>query len=362
MEKMLRRLLGEDMELRVVSVRARSAGARRSEPDRAGHHEPRRERARRHARAAASSRIETANVVLDEAYAASTTGVTPGRYVMLAVTDTGIGMDAATRARIFEPFFTTKEQGKGTGLGLSTVFGIVQQSGGHVWVYSEPGKGTTFKVYFPRADASWRSRGPTPAPRAATRAAPRRSCSSRTTSRCACLPHHPAAQRVPRPRSAERREALLLCEQFTAKIHLLLTDVVMPQMSGRQLAKRLAMRPEMKVLCMSGYTENQSSGTACSRRGSRSCRSRSPRTPCPEGAGGSRWSTWTEPAAWPQVQQSRARTAGERQLPGVSALSRAARDLLRADCPWLPSARPSRPSWTLIRRCVRCRSTRSRSG
>jgi len=198
--------------------------------------------------------ISTSNVTLDETFSHDSK-VAPGPYVLLSVTDTGVGMDADTKLRIFEPFFTTKEQGKGTGLGLSTVYGIVKQSGGYISVYSEAGLGTSFKVYLPRLDAA------AEAPAAAS------GSRLQTGTETILLVEDEDGVRALTRQLLQKQgysvletrhggEALLLCERHQGSIQLLLTDVVLSQMSGRELAQRLAvLRPEMKVLFMSGYSE-----------------------------------------------------------------------------------------------------------
>ncbi len=201
--------------------------------------------------------IETANVELDDAYAQRHASVQPGRYVMVAVSDTGLGMDAETQARIFEPFFTTKAKGKGTGLGLSTVYGIVKQSGGSIWVTSEPRTGTTFKVYLPRVAKSAAEGVPRPA------AVPRP-----LETRTVLVVEDEAAIRSLARRILERdgfrvldapngREAEKVVSGNPEKIDVLLTDLVMPDMGGTELAKRLlAKRPDLRVVLMSGYTDD----------------------------------------------------------------------------------------------------------
>src|SRR5271169_4624757 len=199
--------------------------------------------------------IETTNTFLGEAYARDHLGVVSGPYVQLSVSDSGQGMDKETLSRIFEPFFTTKEQGFGSGLGLATVYGIVRQSGGHIWVYSEPGRGTTFKIYLPRVSGI--------SDKAVVGS--EREEFSQGSETILLVEDSQLLARVTRDflvsagyrvlLAAEAAEALQIAEGYPSRIHILLTDVVMPHMNGRELSEELLKkRPEMKVLFMSGHT------------------------------------------------------------------------------------------------------------
>jgi PAS domain S-box-containing protein len=255
MDKMLQRILGEDIEL--VLVERKAIGRVKADPS---HIEQVVLNLVVNARDAMPKggklTIETENVVLDEGYEQSHLPAKAGSYVMLAVSDTGTGIDRETQKRIFEPFFTTKEQGKGTGLGLSTVFGIVQQSGGNIWVYSEPGKGTTFKIYLPRVDAEADVLQPTVVPTTLRGSETILLVEDEEQVRTVALSilRKQGYQVIVAEHAGE---ALLICERHPETIDLLVTDVVMPQMSGPELAKRLVvLRPAMKVLCLSGYTDD----------------------------------------------------------------------------------------------------------
>ncbi len=201
--------------------------------------------------------IETRNVTLDSDYVADHQTVETGEYVLLAVTDTGCGMDAGTQARIFEPFFTTKEKGKGTGLGLSTVYGIVKQSGGTIGIESKPGQGTTCKIFFPKVDETAQGAE-------VTGVAPGRAYGRETI---LVVEDDPAVRGLVHEALRHNGyevlvarhgiEALLTGAKHMGPIHLLLTDVVMPQMSGPEVAEKLTgLRPEIKVLYMSGYPDH----------------------------------------------------------------------------------------------------------
>ncbi len=258
-EKMLRRLIGEDVQL--VTVLGGDLGRVKADP---GQMEQVIVNLAVNARDAMPEGgkliIETGNVDLDAAYARGRPDARPGAHVMLAISDTGHGMDTETLSHMFEPFFTTKEQGKGTGLGLATVYGIVRQSGGHITVYSEPGHGTTFKVYLPRFAEDEDEEVPM------TRAAVAEPAPSGTET--ILLVEDEASLRVMIREILESagyevlegptpEEALAAAGAHAATIHLVLTDVVLPRLSGRQVAEALrSSRPDVKVLFMSGYTDD----------------------------------------------------------------------------------------------------------
>ena len=256
MERMLGRLIGENVEL--ATVLRPDTGAVRADP---GQIEQVLMNLVVNARDAMPGggklTVETAQVVLDESYSRTHAGVTPGVYAMIAVSDTGTGMDAETRLHIFEPFFTTKEHGKGTGLGLSTVYGIVKQHGGDIWVYSELGKGTTFKIYLPLAAAPAVA-GPieSAAPRAGSHGEMVLLVEDEQGVRK--LVRGVLELQGYRVLEADSGEtALDLAASYQGPIDLLLTDIVMPKMGGRELAAALAPRhPGIKVLYLSGYTDH----------------------------------------------------------------------------------------------------------
>jgi CheY-like chemotaxis protein len=199
--------------------------------------------------------IESSNVTLDQSYRAEHPGVQPGPHVMLAITDSGTGMSAEVRQRIFEPFYTTKEMGKGTGLGLATVYGMVKQGGGWIWVYSEPGKGTTFKIYLPRTD------------KPLSAVTPAGVGDVRGDETILIVEDQPEVRALAVTGLASfgyhvhgvgtGREAVNFCREFPGHIHLVVTDVVMPDMNGREVAMQvLGLRPGSLILFMSGYTTN----------------------------------------------------------------------------------------------------------
>jgi len=256
LDTMLRRLIGEDIE--VLTVPGRDVGAVKADP---GQIEQVIMNLAVNARDAmprgGKLTLETNNTELDEAYAREQSPLQPGRYVMLAVSDTGFGMDADTQAHIFEPFFTTKEVGKGTGLGLSTVYGIVKQSGGYIWVYSEPQRGTTFKIYFPRIDQ----------PVNGVRAEKRETGKLRGTETILLVEDNEQVRQLTSSvladcgykvlSAASPEEGLALCRAHQPEIQLLVTDVILPRMKGPQLAQQVKqISPRIRVLYVSGYTSD----------------------------------------------------------------------------------------------------------
>ncbi len=256
LDKMLRRVIGEDIEL--VTFLSEDLGRVKTDP---GQIEQAVMNLAVNAKDAmphgGKLTIETANVELDENYAQIHPGVVPGRYVMLAVSDRGVGMAPEVKDRIFDPFFTTKEIGKGTGLGLSTAYGIVKQSRGNIWVYSEPGHGSTFKVYLPRVDDLMEE----------LRAKEIQEEMPRGTETILVVedeePLRRLAVRVLQDQgyrvldAAQGNDALLLLKRHPGLTHLVITDLIMPGMSGPELSRRIkAIHAGIKVLYMSGYAPN----------------------------------------------------------------------------------------------------------
>jgi PAS domain S-box-containing protein len=253
-EKMLRRLIGEDVEL-VTALNPIHATVRIDPSQLEQVIMNLVVNARDAMPGGGRVTIETVSIELSDAYARTHWPATPGRYAMLAVADTGVGMDELTQAHIFEPFFTTKELGKGTGLGLSMVYGIVKQSGGFIWVYSEPGKGATFKIYLPLVDETAES----------MRQTSEIEIVPRGTETVLLVEDEPAVRAVVQQVlerhgysvlvAPDGQLALNVLAGHPGEVHLLLTDVVMPGMSGRQLAAQFSvLRPDARVLFMSGYT------------------------------------------------------------------------------------------------------------
>ncbi len=253
-EKMLRRLIGEDVEL--ITRLTADLGSILADPGQIQ---------QIIMNLAVNSRdampeggtliIETSNVDLDESYRAQHPGVTPGPHIMLAITDTGVGMSPEISARIFEPFFTTKELGKGTGLGLATVYGMVKQGQGWIWVYSEPGRGTTFKIYLPRTDQE------------PSQARPVVKADLHGSETILVVEDEEEVRKLALAGlrgfgysvygAGSGREALAFCRDFSQTIHIVVTDVVMTDMNGREVATQISLvRPDASILFMSGYTAN----------------------------------------------------------------------------------------------------------
>jgi len=256
LDTMLRRLIGEDID--VLTVPGRDLGSVKADP---GQVEQIIMNLALNARDAMPNggklTLETENTELDHAYAREHQPAQPGHYVMLAVSDTGTGMSQETQAHIFEPFFTTKEVGKGTGLGLSTVYGIVKQSGGYIWVYSEPDRGTTFKIYLPRVDQPVEGMGAekrTGDVQRGTETILLVEDDAQLRQLATAVLGHCGYRVLP---AANADEGLTLCRENHRDIHLLITDVVMPGMNGRQLAQQVnRISSSIRVLYISGYTSN----------------------------------------------------------------------------------------------------------